>query len=62
VQPDRLSRTAYHDDDSDPNDLDEEFANVPNLTKIRIHAEGTANPRESNHATGLEKKVKGALI
>jgi hypothetical protein len=39
VQPDRSSRTAYHDDNSDPSDLDEEFANVPNLTKIRIYAE-----------------------
>lgn len=61
VQPDRSSRTAYHDDNSDPNDLDEEFANVPNLTKIRIYAEGTANPRESNHPTSLEGRVKGTF-
>jgi len=61
VQPDRLSRTACHDDSSDPSYLDEEFANVSNPTKIRIYAEGTANPGESNHATSLEKRAKGTF-
>jgi len=61
VQPDRSSRTAYHDNNSGHSDLDEEFANVPNPTKIRIYAEGTAKPREPNHATSPEKRAKGTF-
>ena len=61
VQPDHSSRTACHHDNSDPSDLDEEYANVPNPAKIRIYAEGTVKPRESNHATGLEKRAKGTF-